>query len=126
MNPLTTFKLIPSTHTGRWDRGPLGYSQKLVAEFTISIKAFLNKLNLALFFSSKNNIYRCTRINQKFFIHKFSTKEFITTARLLHPQQTNAYLKECFEKCANGTLQFVIFSSQTKAHAICEVNTLEF
>ena len=126
MNAITTFKLIPWASTGRWDRGPLAYSQKLVAEFTVSIKAYLNKMNLALFFNSKNNIYRCTRIKKKFWIHEFSTKEFITTARLLHPQNTDKYLKKCFGKCANGTIQFVIFSTPTKAHAICEVDTVEF
>ena len=125
MNAIATFEVIPWTTTGRWDRGPLAYSKKLVAEFTVSIKAYLNKMNRALFFNSKNNIYRCTRIKKKFWIHEFSTKEFITTARLLHPQNTNKYLKKCFEKCANGTMQFVIFSTPTKAHAICEVDTVE-
>ena len=124
MNAITSFKIIPAK--GHWDRGALAYSQQLVAEFSLSIKAYLNKMNLALLFTSKNNIYRCTRTKNKFWIHVLSTKEFITTARILHPQNTNNYLKECFEKCANGTIQFVIFSTQTKAHAICAVNTFEF
>ena len=126
MLPIAEFKIIRAkgVYSGR-----LAESQQLVDEFAQSIKKYLSRKTLRRF-TSKNNIYRCTRMTfpkreKKFFVHEFSTKEFIKTARLLHPFNTNNYLKECFGKCARGTIQFVIFSSQSKAHAVCEVTRSE-
>ena len=119
MLPIAEFKIIRAkgVYNGR-----LAESQQLVDEFSHSITKYLTRKTLRRF-TSKNNIYRCTRFpkEKKFFVHEFSTKEFITTARLLHPFNTDNYLKVCFGKCARGNMQFVIFSSQNRAHAVCEV-----
>ena len=119
MLPLATF---PVSKTHQAFRGRLAESQQLVTEFSASVQKNFQRVLPKL--TSKNRLYRATRIGGKFWIHEFSTKEFLRTAKILHPLNTKVYLKKCFQDCGNGSMQFVIFSTQTKAHAICEVKTL--
>ena len=52
--------------------------------------------------------------------------EFLTVAKGFMPKEDRrkAFLKEAFESLQNGELVFVLFSTQTKAHAIVTVKPL--
>ena len=101
-------------------------SQSLVKDFGHSIRAFIDKTFKPSDMPKKGEIYRATKQGDRFYIHEFSMGEFITVATGLMPEESRrkAFLKESFESLQNGELVFVLFSTQTKAHAIVTVKPL--
>lgn len=101
-------------------------SQSLVKTFGISIRTYINRVFTAADFSGTGKVYRATRRGDVFYTHQLSMKEFFLCATGLMPDaaRRKAFLNQAFEGMKEGQLVFVIFSSQTKAHAIVSVSRL--
>lgn len=101
-------------------------SQNLVKDFGHSIRAYIDKTFKASDIPETGEIYRATKQGNRFYIHELSMGEFLTCAKGLMPEEDRrkAFLKDSFESLQNGELVFVLFSTQTKAHAIVTVKPL--
>jgi len=101
-------------------------SQTLVQTFGQSITTYIEKTFKPSDFPENGEIYRATKQGNRFYIHEFSMGEFLTVAKGLMPgeKRRKAYLKEAFESLQNGEMVFVVFSTETKAHAMVNVKPL--
>ena len=99
-------------------------SRSLVEQFQQTIPVYVKANFVSEDFDG--SIWRATKLGGNFHIHPFSNGGFLTTTKLLIPDNQK---REQFEASANQARQnkdlvFVLFSSPTMAHAICFVKKL--
>ena len=111
---------------GKGKKTAIKRSQNLVKDFGQSMTAYIEKHFTKRQMPEIGEIYRATRQGNRFFLHELSMGEFLTCAKGLMPKEDRckAFLKDVFESLQSGELVFVLFSTQTKAHAIVNVRPL--
>jgi len=101
-------------------------SKSLTQTFGNSITTYIQKTFTAQDFPEVGKIYRATKRDGSFYIHPLSMKEFFQIAKSLMKDEVmrKAFLCQEFESLKQGNPTFVIFSTQTKAHAIVSAQRL--
>ena len=103
------------------NRAGMKFSKSLIEQFQETIRAYTEAHVPPSAFDKPDQVFRATRVGDNFHIHTFSMREFYITTKLLIPNQKNRKEFEtlALKQLKEGQVAFVVFSSQTKAHAIC-------
>ena len=99
-------------------------TRPLVEQFQETIRAYVNEHVDPSAFDQTGQVFRATRVGSNFHVHTFSMREFfIATKHLVRNQKDREEFEtRALQQLKEGQVAFVVFSTQTMAHAICFVS----